>query len=139
MVLLDPVDSTSFEPASVLSQLAASRVPTAVVGAGKGVDCGSSYASVYEVLERAGTPRLLALVKQAGHLQFLDRRNEVVDVCTFGKASDASVHAVAQAVLCAWCASFVSGLKAGVEEAAVLRGELQLATEVEVVWERGGF
>lgn len=132
LVLIDPVDGTSFEPASVLDRLEAggAKVPTAVIGAGLGGDCapaGSNYAAVFGALERAGTPRLLALVRNGGHLQFLDRRQELLsDVCTFKKGADVRTRGVAQTVLCAWCAAFVPG-------AAMELGEgesLQVAREV---------
>lgn len=113
MVLLDPVDSTSFEPLSVLPLLESLRIPTAVVGAGNGADCapvGANYDAFLAALTQGGAVRLLGIIQNAGHLQFVDRRRDTSDVCTYGKLKDDKVRGVAQAVLAVWCAAFVPGV-----------------------------
>lgn len=87
LVLLDPVDATQFEAYSVLPVLRSLGVPTAIVGAGAEEGAcappDADYDAFFRVLGESGTPRLLAEVAKAGHMQFLDsRKTLVVDPCT---------------------------------------------------------
>lgn len=119
MVLLDPVDSTSFEPEETLSVLASLRVPTAIIG-GAGDPSGlcapldANYNAFYETLARAGAPRLLAEIGAAGHTQFLDVRGALLDPCSAGPVDDAFVREIALAVaaswISVWCPMVVSTL-----------------------------
>eukprot|EP00966_Prymnesium_polylepis_P008979 207296-Prymnesium_polylepis.1 len=115
MVLLDPVDATVWERDSAMTQLARLSVPTAVVGAAAAGDCAplsGNFNTFYRTLEAAGAPRLLALLPSAGHMQFVDRRSALLDICPSGSDDDPSVHEVAMAVISAWLAAFVPGVGA---------------------------
>ena len=118
MVLLDPVDATPWEPSSTMDALAGISVPTAVVGAAdSAADCapeGGNYRLFYNTLTSSAAPRLLALLRRAGHLQFVDRRDSLLTsaVCSSGSDDDTSVHEVAMAVISCWLASFVPGVGA---------------------------
>ena len=96
MVLLDPVDATSKDPATVLESLASLRVPTAILGSRLGAidgcaPSGANYESFALALD-AATPRIVGLLGRAGHTQFVDRRRALlVDVCTPDKDADADV------------------------------------------------
>jgi pimeloyl-ACP methyl ester carboxylesterase len=109
MVLLDPVDATSKDPSSVLATLSSlPGVPTAILGSQYGpVDgCappGANYESFASALDGSSSDRLVGKLSRTGHTQFLDeRRSLLVDVCTPGKDSDASVREVALATVTAW-------------------------------------
>lgn len=114
MVLLDPVDATPFESNTTLPQLEALRVPTAILGSGAdGGECapkGSNYASFYAALARTHTPRLLAYLKHAGHMAYVDAPDSILSPCEAGSDDVESVHDVALAVTAAWCAACVPGL-----------------------------
>mmetsp|Transcript_46126 Transcript_46126/g.76243 ORF Transcript_46126/g.76243 Transcript_46126/m.76243 type:complete len:368 (+) Transcript_46126:32-1135(+) len=114
MVLLDPVDATVFEGESILTSLRGLNVPTAICASGAAGECaprGSNYNEFYNALGSSESiqppPRLLALLRQAGHMQYLDHRGGILDVCASGKDADSTVHDVALAVLATWLAAFV--------------------------------
>jgi pimeloyl-ACP methyl ester carboxylesterase len=150
MVLLDPVDATSFEPESVLQILEALRVPTCVLGtAAGGGDCaprGANYDAFYAALARAGTPRLLGVLGRAGHTQFLNDRESLLDVCARGADSDAAVREVALAAVAAWCGRYVPGVvradrsdRAGsVVDGGVLEELSSRTFRAAVAWQSGG-
>ena len=106
MVLLDPVDRTGPDPESVLSLLETLKVPTAILGTGRGDDCapqGANWAKFEEALGRSSTPRLIGVLPRAGHTQFVDNRRILsVDVCTTGRDKDTAIREVAMSLVSAW-------------------------------------
>ena len=114
MILLDPVDATVFEGESIMESLANINVPTAICGSGVAGDCapsGSNYAEFYNAIGSSTStpppPRLLALLRGAGHMQYLSQHGGMLDVCASGTDNDDAVHDVALAVLATWLAAFV--------------------------------
>lgn len=108
LVLLDPVDATGPDPSTVLPDLARLNVPTAILGSGKSeFDCAppeSNYERFAEAVgQKDSTPRLVGVLRRAGHTQFVDNRKVLsVDVCTTGKDKDAAVREVALATASEW-------------------------------------
>lgn len=129
MVLWDPVDATIFEKASILPTLRRLNVPTAVCGSGVGGECapvGSNYLDFFNALGSRSSssvrceaedarsvpepPRLLAQLRRAGHMQYVDKRERLLDVCAAGQDEDAAVREVALSVTASWIAAFVPGV-----------------------------
>jgi len=146
LVLLDPVDSTSADPSSVLPELSRlSAVPVAILGAAKGaLDCsptGTNYETFAAALD-ASAPRLVGVLGKAGHTQFVDRRRVLsVDVCTTGKDKDVAVREVALATTTAWVGAALSpspptserggGARSAAQRAAIAKlRETQFAADV---------
>lgn len=114
LILLDPVDSTVFEKDSTLPVFSTLRVPTLILGSGVGSgDCApldSAFPAFYGALAMADVPRLLGYMPRAGHTQFLDEREKLIDVCSAGSDDDESIREVAIAAAAAWCARYVPGV-----------------------------
>ena len=97
MVLLDPVDATVFERATIMPALRKLSVPTAICGSAVGGECaptGSNYAEYFRALggdaePALAPPRLLAQLRRAGHSQYVDRRDQLLDV---PQATDTTVE-----------------------------------------------
>mmetsp|Transcript_12008 Transcript_12008/g.41644 ORF Transcript_12008/g.41644 Transcript_12008/m.41644 type:complete len:268 (-) Transcript_12008:85-888(-) len=119
LVLFDPVDSTNYEPDTMLPLLTNLRVPVAIVGAqadeGMCAPYGANYVAFYSALEKSGAPRLLATLPHAGHTQLLDVRDALlVDPCAAGSDDDAFVRQVCLGTMVSWiecwCSSSASAL-----------------------------
>jgi pimeloyl-ACP methyl ester carboxylesterase len=124
LFLVDPVDSTPWAPlspgfpsaAAALAAMApaggAGRVPpVAVVGSALGGDCAPAGANYATFFDAAAGPAWEVVVREAGHLQFLDSRGgSAMDLaCAAGRAPDAEVAEVARAMMVAWAETMVRG------------------------------
>uniref|UniRef100_A0A7S0EL35 1-alkyl-2-acetylglycerophosphocholine esterase n=1 Tax=Hanusia phi TaxID=3032 RepID=A0A7S0EL35_9CRYP len=150
LVLLDPVDSTNYEPDSMLPSLKTLRVPVAIVGAqadeGMCAPFGANYEAFYSALETSRVPRLLATLPHAGHTQLLDVRNALlVDPCAAGTDDDAFVRQVCLGTMVSWiecwCASSSSALSVQemlyYQESKKARNKLELWASLADKAERG--
>ena len=110
--LLDPVDNTVYAPlgAGFPSALAAMRErdgaqntpPLLVVGGERGGDCAPAGANYFDFARAASGDSWGVELAGAGHFQFLDSATFVQRaVCEEGRASDAEVRGVSQALMVA--------------------------------------
>lgn len=139
LVLLDPVDRTDPDPATVLPSLGTLRVPTVLLGSGRSAyDCAppnSNYERFAESLS-AAAPRLVGKLGRAGHTQFVDDRRALsVDVCTPGRVSDAAVREVALATSEAWVrAALLDGAASSEQRARAVACLQETPFEAGVEW-----
>lgn len=140
MVLIDPVDKTDADRSSVMKTIKQYATPTLILGSGKSqYDCAltdDNYEVFGEALQDATVPHVVGKLLQAGHLQFLDsRQNLTVDVCRSGKDKDASVREVAQAAIKVWVnATLVEdefGVAAALKDAAQTLQTTKFPAQVE--------
>jgi pimeloyl-ACP methyl ester carboxylesterase len=130
--LLDPVDNTVYAPlgAGFPSALAAMRErdgaqntpPLLVVGGERGGDCAPAGANYFDFARAASGDSWGVELAGAGHFQFLDSATFVQRaVCEEGRASDAEVRGVSQALMVAHAETVFRGAP----RRAALRDTLQ--------------
>ena len=130
--LLDPVDNTVYAPlgAGFPSALAAMRErggaqntpPLLVVGGERGGDCAPAGANYFDFTRAASGDSWGVELAGAGHFQFLDSATFVQRaVCEEGRASDAEVRGVSQALMVAHAETVFRGAP----RRAALRDTLQ--------------
>jgi hypothetical protein len=120
MAMIEPADKTIYKPTATLAIVRAGlRVPTCVLGGGVGVGAcvprSSNFEAFYDALAQSGTARLLGVLPDAGHLQFVNLRSRLFGselVARSGPELDSTVLQVTHAATAAWCAVCVPGLTA---------------------------
>jgi hypothetical protein len=128
------------DPSTVLETLGALNVPTALMGSAYS-DCAPLDAN-YERFEAAlgsRSPRLVGVLRRAGHTQFVDQRRVLsVDVCTTGKDKDAQVREVACAMATAWAGAALSATEQQRELRRAADGLRERSFAASVLWRTGG-
>ena len=142
LVLIDPVDATGPDPSSALGELQqlSRAVPTCILGSGAGAgDCSQNdYRKFAAALASSRSPRLVGVLKRAGHTQFVDNRRVLtVDVCTTGRDRDPAIRDVALAATAQWVEA---SLNENVEELTEARSRAvatlrETPFEAAVEWE----
>ena len=119
LYLIDPVDVTVYTPLSPEYPSASealshskvnSNLPVAIIGGGHGGDCAPSDSSFDTFFRAARGPTWEAIVRDAGHLQFLDARNATAMglVCQASSdVTDMQVEDVAHTMAVTWAETMV--------------------------------
>jgi len=116
LFLLDPVDAAPGQTSDLaVPGMAKTQAPLAVVGADKGGDgfqaCAPKDHNYAKFYDAATTKAWEILLKDAGHMQFLDTQSGCLAciACAKGQTPDATVRQITQSAMMAWAEFTIRG------------------------------